>query len=296
MTIDFKDEEIIAKERFSKLPYVGYFTPMGELLDFNLLLGGHNHEDPINPLSFDYLDFVSYIIQDTNVYDLGSEELINNTKYNGIKECVRRGYDENNIYNTETYEEFLEKLNKRYDKLDRIKGCDDYHMFEYKLLKFFINAYKNNDFFRTIDRKIFVQNPNIVKKNLQGKSYEYHLKKELLYNLKDICIQYLGYDSLERFTASSNLIEVPKIGYDKSEYVITPRVITTSVSNIYDRFYNYILMNWTIRKVPRYRYNENTLCYEIMYNIESEHEQELKNELGSIKRFVPLNQRYKYFK
>ncbi len=294
MTIDIKKEEIMLKEKYTKKPFVGYFTPSGDLLDFNILLYGNNHEDPLNPISFAFLKYVSYIINNTNIYDIKDQNLLFNTYYPDIKEYVKRGFDPNEITNDKSMESFLIELDKDIDRLNRIKMCHEYYLFEYKLLLFFKNAYKKNDFFKSIDRKIIVESPQDFKKKYGNQKYEYYLKKSLLFNLKDICIQYLGYDSLERFDINNELIKISN-KYNDDDFLTTPRIITSSNSKIYERYYNYILLNWIVRKVPKYTYNEEKGIYEKVFFIESEREQEYKNELGSIKRFVPLNERYKYF-
>ena len=87
--------------------------------------------------------------------------------------------------------------------------------------------------------------------------------------------------------------------YDKFFYN-TPRVITTSNSDIYERFYNYLLMDWEIYKVPRFVFNNETKMYELeddtLNTFRQEKNEEIKDEIQSIKKLVPPNERNKFFK
>lgn len=192
-------------------------------------------------------------------------------------------------------------------------SIDDYTAFEYKLLLFFKNAYKDKKFFDSIQRKISIENPDIVKKRLKyeykncnfsdmrlDSTYRDYLKKELLSHLKDICVQYLGYDSLERFKPNGAELKIPywyeDYDFDFSDF---PRIITSSYPNVNERYYNYLIMGWAVHKLPRYYYNEQTGLYEkndfnILY--QSESEQKLELEINSIKKLVPLKERKKYFR
>ena len=79
-----------------------------------------------------------------------------------------------------------------------------------------------------------------------------------------------------------------------------PRIITTSYLNIYERFWNYLLMNWSIHQLPRYTYDEKTGIYtkqsELMDFHVSDREMELKEELEKIKAKTSLDERYIYLK
>jgi len=200
-------------------------------------------------------DFLTYIS-----YKIGDE--------------VRNGY-----YNyKDNYSKFISNLSRQIDKIDR---DDELKEFEYNLLIFFKRAYSNNDFFNTISRHIIVDDNNL------------NIKKVLLTNLKDICIQYLGYDSVERFDSLGNKIDVD---YNH----VKPRLISSSYHNIKERYYNYLLMDWEIQQFPRYNYNEEKGIYELESSIilydNNDLEEELTDEIKSIRKLIPLDERYKYFR
>lgn len=214
-------------------------------------------------------------------------------------------------------DEFLENLHASIDKIEKtwkeFGSMDDDTKFMYQLLLFFRNAYKNKRFFESIQRKITIENPDVAKNRIKyyyrechlsdyrlDSIYEDELKHELLSHFKDICVQYLGYDSLERFQPNGTLIKIPLYGdYEKFDFLANPRVITSSYPNTNERYFNYLVMNWTVHKLPRYYYNEKTGIYEksdfsLFY--QNETEQKLEKEIQSIKKLVPLKERYKYFR
>lgn len=319
MALEFKESQIYNKEKEFRKPYIGFFSPKGELIDYNLFLCDDYHEDYRNPVSKTFLEFVSYIIEGTELskkrhFSIVSDkkELIKNNEYNGIKDYVKRGYSEYYDCNLDDMEEFTSKIEKRIKEIESLKFgnnyLDNYMLFEYQLLLFFRNAYHNGKFFETINRKIFVEKPSIVKNRLKMQYpnsceddiesyYDIYLKKSLLVHFKDIAVQYLGYDSLERFKPNSEEIIIPKTKEYDFNFYMNPRCITTSYTNVNDRFYNYLLMNWRIYKVPMYVYNSDKLCYERINNtMKSEKEQTLEQEIRSIKKLVPIEDRYKFFR
>lgn len=130
--------------------------------------------------------------------------------------------------------------------------------------------------------------------------YRDYLKEDLLSHLKDICVQYLGYDSLERFHPNGSEIEIP-YRYDDYDFdfLANPRIITSSYPNVNERYYNYLIMDWTVHKIPRYYYNEQTGLYEksvLSSFYKSETEQKLEQEIKSIKKLVQLQDRKQYFR
>ena len=132
-------------------------------------------------------------------------------------------------------------------------------------------------------------------------NYYRDLTNKLL--LKEILVRHLGYHSIE-----SNW----------------PKTITTSSWNIYEQFYNYLLMDYSVQQVSRFKYDEEKgiyierplteeRCYyekneqgnvidtkSVLINIKdyltSDSELRLRDEIHAIKRLVPLNERPKYFR
>ena len=293
MTIQFEEEKITSKEIITRKPYVGYFSPAGELIE----LGEDNHKDLNSSIENTFLSFITFVTD---------EELLN--EYRGINDIFMREYNYSYEYNTLDIESFLSKLNNH---INYIKNSNNslVQQLEYKLMQFFLKAYKNKSFFDTIGKKIVVENrdtvrntikskiPNIDDYSLQTLSFN-HLKKELLSYFKDICVEYLGYDSIERFDLNGELIKIPESNHDY--FLENPRVITSSYPNINERFFNYLIMGWHIRRFSRFRYNEITEKFEeedsssIYY--QSDSEEILAEEIRSIKRKVPIKERYKYFR
>lgn len=319
MTIEFKEEQITKSEKRTGEPFIGYFSPNGKLINYNVLLGGNYHDAWRNPVSLCFLSYISYIIKDTSIKDLKKwalfPDMVTNNQYPGIDEYVIRGYGVNYEFNYDNFDRFLKKLNDRItsfeDKKREYGNIGDYNEFQYKLLLFFKKAYKNKNFFDTIQRKIYIEHPEITKEKLRNKYddfsdwklesfYRDYLKKDLLSHLKDICVQYLGYDSLERFKPNGEVIKVPYRYEDYNfDFLANPRVITSSYPNVNERYYKYLVMGWAVHRVPRYYYNEQTEKFEksdfsTFYQSETEHE--LEQEIKSIKKLVPLKERVKYFR
>ena len=299
MTIQFEEEKITSKEIITRKPYVGYFSPAGELIE----LGEDNHKDLNSSIENTFLSFITFVTD---------EELLN--EYRGINDIFMREYNYSYEYNTLDIESFLSKLNNHINYIKNSNNSNNSNNYlvqqlEYKLMQFFLKAYKNKSFFDTIGKKIVVENrdtvrntikskiPNIDDYSLQTLSFN-HLKKELLSYFKDICVEYLGYDSIERFDLNGELIKIPESNHDY--FLENPRVITSSYPNINERFFNYLIMGWHIRRVSRFRYNEITEKFEeedsssIYY--QSDSEEILAEEIRSIKRKVPIKERYKYFR
>lgn len=90
---------------------------------------------------------------------------------------------------------------------------------------------------------------------------------------------------------------VQLFNYDYVEKIY--KTITTSKKNIYEIFFNYLLMEFNIRQISSVGFNPNINdfgyiepnCY-----IEIGTEREYKEEIELIKKYIPYYERYKYFK
>ncbi|MBQ9018738.1 MAG: hypothetical protein IJ097_00300 [Bacilli bacterium] len=247
MTIEYKDKQILDNELNLNRPYIGYFSPNGNLVD----LEGKNHSDYHSILAKDFLTYTSFI-QDNELH-VGF-------------------YNKNN-----DYELLMKKLNNHIDNLDKV---DDLKTFEYQLLLFFKKAYQNNNFFESIGRKIVVDSNHKC------------IRKTILTNLKDICIQYLGYDCIERYNSTGIKIEL-------DHETVKPRLITSTYNNINERYYNYLLMDWEVKKFPRYKFNEESGLFILDNNndfYESENEEVLEEEIKSIKKSFSKEERHQFFR
>ena len=103
-------------------------------------------------------------------------------------------------------------------------------------------------------------------------------KTDKLAIIKSILIQYGNIDSIESSVKNT---------------------IYTSKFNIYDYFYNYLLMDYNIVVLPKKVYDNNTQTF-IDYSqnqfLKSDKEMRLKEEIKSIKKEVPKQYRKEYFR
>ena len=324
MAIDFKLDEIKDNELRQGTPFVGYFNPHGELINYNGEYGGDTHYSWNNPVSKAYLKYISYIITGETKDGSFAKYL---KKYNPkqyrematdhYNELIYRGFDSYFSGHYDSFSDFYKSLELDYNKVDdRIKENIEYKYDKFKLdlLKFFLNAYRYMDFVKSTGKITRVDREDNISEKVREEyklSNDDHFNidrltkiavyKEILSGFKDICVQYLGYDTIERFTSDGSKIVIPSNDEEYDEFFYkTPRVITSSSNDIYDRFYNYILMDWDICKVPRYKYNEQTGIYEVdndpLYIHKEEKDEEIKEEIQSIKKLVPPNERNRFFK
>jgi hypothetical protein len=314
--LEFYQKEIESKERWIRDPYVGFFSPMGILIDFNTLLGGKHHEEWRNPVSMAFLKYISYIVDSK---DYHSEDLIKKywpekvemKQVEGYDNLIYRGYF-GGIDGYDSFQDITDTLQKDISKLDSklFNGnIDEYDRFKLDLLLFFRNAYKDKDFFKIIGRIIKIGSSEAIYNKVKNQyAPEYFKENErqliteetigaLMSYFKDICIMYLGYDSLETFKPNGKPIIVDR---SNSHYFLdNPRVITSSYFNIYERFFNYLIMDWDIHRVPRYVLDPKDGIYKKQSDLfefhEGSRENEYKEEVEKIKKLVPIKDRYKYF-
>lgn len=318
MTLDYFEPEMDEIEKRKYIPFVGYINPRGQLIDYTTLIGYQTHYSTKNPASMLFLQFVSYIIKDFSPNELKffwdeDFHIYKNNKTEGYDYVVKRGYNYYNNYNVCSYEEFLKEIDKYYNNRenvirDQINSAYSfwdmpvYENLQNDLMEFFKKAYTNKDFFKSIgmtfvvdsfDNYIEKQKGEIAKKmentwfsNYKERNFynDYQIKQLMSY-FKDIMVQYLGYDSIERRL---------KIGTKSF------KVITTSSNNINERFYNWLLMDWNIYKVPKMIWNEKENKFvkerQILSLYQTEKEEILGKEIESIKKEIPKQYRKKYFR
>jgi len=323
MTVDFYDKQIIEKEKITRQPYIGFFAPEGTLIDFNMRLGANTHTSYYNPVSYAFCDYVSYIVPGISIKNYkrtSTAKMFPNTvsrnEYIGIDNLVVRGcFIDYQGWNIVDIEFFLKNLNSAVHSFEAsdINSFSDYEKFKYRILKFFQRAYQNKRFFESIGRDIWIEDPEVVKKRIKEEYrncnlreselegiYLRNLRIQLLAHFKDICVQYLGYDSLERFN-SKNLqeISIPDKREDYNfDFFHNPRIITTSCFNPNERYFNWLIRDYVVHQLPKYNYNELTRIYEPVLNMEPYHishsEEIYGKEIASIRKLVPQNERYKY--
>ena len=115
-----------------------------------------------------------------------------------------------------------------------------------------------------------------------GGLYLRNLRIQLFSYMKDICIQFLGYDALERFNAISLAeIAIP----DKNEeynfdFLGNPRIITTACFNPNEKYFNWQIMDYQIQNVPKYNYNTLTRTFEEVPDISTFHQRHSEEIYG----------------
>lgn len=318
MSLDYKPREIVIGERISEEsgkiePFAGYISPNGDIISFYSLFGGTGHDDWRNQASWAFVNFVSFIVKECPYRK--------QTTIKGIKsEEINFSSDRYNMH------EFMELLN---DHLRWHKGqmYDPYCHMAYDILKIFKLAYQNGSFFETIGWEIRITSfPEWIVRQYHydwnkdrqlidegycdynmTKSYKEFAKKELMTFFKEFVVRYLGYDAIERISPDIKKVDV-KERYDGSyggriaeDYIArTPRIITTSSTIPNERFYNYLLMDWAVQRVPRFIYNNNLHRFEEESILKEFHKNEkeeiLAKEIASIKKLVPLHKRHNYFR
>lgn len=99
------------------------------------------------------------------------------------------------------------------------------------------------------------------------------------------------------YEASFDML-VQFIGFDKIETQLS-KTITTSKPNIYEEFFNPLVMDYNIVQLPRLVFDEGTQNFRwISPNefINSGINRECENEIKLIKKYIPYEERYKFLK
>ena len=311
----------IEKEEYKS--FVGYINPREQLIDYSVLIGHQSHCTNRNPASHMYLRFISFIVNgyspDELKYFWDEDQILYKiNKTDGYDYIIKRGYNYFHRHNVDSYETFLSELNTCYNERqkiikDQINSQDSFwkmHVYENlqnDIILFFKQVYSNEDFFKAIGQKLQVQCfedfEEIHKKEMDEIDrlhrkdpfrdtsrdfYEDYVMAELMSYFKDIMVQYLGYDSIERRI---------KLKDNKSNRFKT---ITTSCTNPNERFYNWLLMDWNIQRIPRkywiekekrfIKENPNMALYQ------TEKEEILEKEIESIRKKIPKQYRKEYFR
>lgn len=169
---------------------------------------------------------------------------------------------------------------------------------ELEMIKFFINCYSSDDFFKAFGREIYIlkeeehndiiinsgkydkymENENVLEFYLD---YEYlkYKTQSLLSHFKDVVVQYLHYDSIETMLKNT---------------------VRTTAYNYNERFYNNSIMgDLNIVVVPRMVWNDVKKRYEednILNYYYSDREDRTKKEVKAIKRLVSKDKINNYYK
>ncbi len=87
-------------------------------------------------------------------------------------------------------------------------------------------------------------------------------------------------------------------GFDKIETQVK-KTITTSKPNIYEEFFNLMIMDYEIVQLPKLVFDEDTQKFRWIYPnefINTGINREFEEEIKLIKKYVPYNERYKYLR
>ncbi len=309
-------------EKKKYVPFVGYINPRGQLIDYTTSIGEQTHYSTKNPVSMIFLQFISYIVKGFNPKKLKffwdeDGHIYKNNKTDGFDDVIKRGFNYHIYYNSCSHDDFLQEMNTYYESRQKyIKSYInsqysflDMHVYEQlqnDLMIFFKNAYQNKDFFKSVGitpqvecYENYLENhgKEIEEKiklyswmsNRSGRDFynEYQIAQLMSY-FKDIIVMYMGYDSIERRL---------KLSPNKSTRF---KVITTSCTNPNERFYNWLLMDWNIQRIPRMYWNEQEKRFiqenPIINYYQTDKEKILSKEITSIKREIPRQLRKEFFR
>lgn len=324
ITIPFHQVNIAKTESVVGEVYTGFFSPEGELVE-NTVKVGNCHNDWRHPLAKSFIRYISYMINGDNKIHFGYDIENDRDAFNNLDDLLDM-LDKEINYCEKMYHDYtlhvieLDKTHAIKTRFVYLNAKDHliYQKFRLDLLKFFRRTYQSGNFFRSIGRIIRIENKELINNRL-NKRYENdpdflkeneetliseEIISSLISNFKTIVVDYMGYDSLERFRPDKTLVKVnrlidpnPKIKYDL-DFINNPRFISSSHYDIYERFFNYLIMNWDVNQIPGYTLNPDSGIYtkrsDLLLFHETPREREFKEEIIKIKKLVPLKDRYKH--
>lgn len=296
---DVVNEGKIDCESFKYCHFVGYLNKQGEKINYRMPfgLGGHDN-NPTTDLFVKYFYIRDKKIFESEVHVLGYDKLFTGLEYEKYicenhrerLKTLLKSIKVDNDWQRKCYNDYVNP----YDRLDQ------------DLIEFFYNCYQNDSFMNGFGKNYYIMNEeefyhsiyyqNILKKypKKEGEDdsrynrripaiYQFdfmywdYKMKIILDFFKDTLVQYLGYHSIERI----------------------PKTITTSEIKVYSTFYNYILNDFTIVRIPKMNYDEDRKMY-VEYNqsdlLLPDSELRLRDEIQAIKKLVPIKDRAKYYR
>ena len=195
---------------------------------------------------------------------------------------------ESNVFGSLTGKNKKEILKELVELQDSLKGNshDSFEKMKLDLVELLINCYKGRRFDLSLGITLNVLNLDEFRntseyrllKGTDDEKYRTYLNKCVTSQFKDIMISYLGYDATE---------------------IKEPKTISTSSLRINERFYNYLLMDYKIVKMKRFRYDPVMKKYVISKDeyFVQEKEEMLDNEIRSLKlKFPHMEDRVQFFK
>lgn len=319
-TIPYPSRDILHQESITRQPYVGFVCPNGTLIDFDNPIGKNMHDATGNPLSNIFLKYISYVngteAHEQDFLKKYNPEIVTMKQVDGYDELIFRGWFGGHD-GFQNFNHILSNLEYDINRLKRIAN----HMifspsqigefaFQFALLNFFKDAYQDKDFFRTIGRVIRIPNKEYIKASLREKhnpewlnDYEEKLinaevEKYLMSYFKDICVMYLGHDSVETFQPNGEQVIRMRYNGDPDDCIVVPRIITSARPDIHETYFNCLIMDWIVHRIPRFT-KDNWGIYtqqsEMWDYYETSREREFKEEIVKIKKMVSLKDRPNYF-
>ena len=179
--------------------------------------------------------------------------------------------------------EKLEELEKSIDK----RNMTPTDRAKLDIIDLLLNCYESPDFAYAFGRKVSVMSKeNFLKapeysnytEDTDDEKYKSYVKRCIIPEFKDVMVSYLGYDAVE-------IAEKDKI--------------VSSAIRINERFYNYLLMDYKVIRMPRYKYvisgNKYIISDEGYYC--QQKEEEIADEIKTLKlRFPNKEDRKVFFK
>ena len=286
MTLPFHDSTVNDKpystDNFNYPNFIGYLNKYGQVLDYSYPFGLGGHDNNRMTLFFKQYFQIQPNSPWLNEKDENDyEERLAAKLVKHFKKVIQ----ENII--------LLEK--DHYDLTEAI-----FLKFENDLNIFFYNCYKAGTFRKGFGQEYSILSVSDFEKSfLSGKYHKLFNETEEEFNNR-----YKSFLESDYFWYKRNLI------YDWFKVVVVQflhyhlierceKGITTSDLTPYETFYNYLLNDFTVHQIPRFVYDNSKNKYVICEHnslIVSDRELRLKDEIQSIRKLVPLNERYKYFR
>ena len=287
MVLNFYGKHIDDYEHKFLRPYVGFISPNGKLVDFNTEFK-ENHINFNNALAWTFL----MAIKDSKQFeDLGLGSIPMNASMDMETGIITGASLPDEEYNTVTNIAMLRK-----DLLGLLKIMENCPSLAQKIRS---NIYvdKLPDYIKNEGKILYDRNPEFPEIELL---FGRDNARSLLFLLKDICISYIGYDSIEKIKPGGGYLPFDKSFAESNEETIfsRPRTITTTYANYHERFFNYLLMDWKVEHALRYIYDPEKNMFEPesmgVSFLSTDTDIDCAEELESIKKLVPIKDRIQF--
>lgn len=209
------------------------------------------------------------------------------------------------LISSEHIDQIKEKYNKKMKELKEIELVTDISkndFLEYSGLNLTEKNIKSNEY--SIDTLNLINSTIQIKKIILNHLYNLVVSspnyKEIIYKLIDLFYDYPIKDKTiikNRFCNLTDDLLTRLIGMDKIIIKDKTNIITTR-KNIYQTYYNYLLNDIEVSQVRRIEFddkNNNFYWIDVKNEYESDKEVILKQEVKSLKKQIPLNERYKFY-